>query len=134
MIFDILNERTRLGHLQENIEFKTSIHLDDSVNGMRNEFKRIVAFLLPTDPAKNKKKRGHPQISHVSIPRTAGKGKVREKGKWVNKALLKPSTSKTGVELRYYKYDEFYALTREQGDDLQDHRNSNGNYKGIWSG
>ena len=48
---------------------------------MRNEFERAVAFLLPTDPVKNNKKRGHDQIYYVSTPRTAGKGKKREMGK-----------------------------------------------------
>ena len=48
---------------------------------MRNEFERAVAFLLPTDPVKNKKKRGHAQISYVSTPRMAGKVKGIEKVK-----------------------------------------------------
>ena len=103
--------------------------LDYNVNGMINEFERAVAFLLPTDTVNNKKKRGHAHISYVSTPRTAGKGKGRKKGKWVNKCLFKSSTKNTGVGLRYYKSDEFSALTQEQRDKLQDHRNSNGNYK-----
>ena len=48
----------------------------------------------------------------------AGKGKGTEKGKWGKKASFKPSTEKTGVELRYYNSDEFSALTQEQRDDL----------------
>ena len=56
-----------------------------------------------------------------------------KKSKWVKKSSFKTSTGKTGVELRYYKYDEFAILGQEQKDELQDHRNSNGNYKGILS-
>ena len=101
---------------------------------MRNEFKRSVAFLLPTDPVKNKKNRVSDQISYVSNPSTAGKGKGIEKWKWGKKASFKPVTGNTGVELRYYKYDEFSVLTQEQRDELQYHSNSNVNYKEIWSG
>ena len=74
---------------------------------MRKKFEREVSFFLPPNPVNNKKKSGHAHISYVSTPSTAGKGKGREKGKWRNKALLKPSIRKTGVELRYYKYDKF---------------------------
>ena len=69
------------------------------MNGIINEFKRAVAFILPTDHVKNKKKRGHAHISYVYTPRMAGKGKVIEQGKWGKKASFKPSTGKTGVEL-----------------------------------
>ena len=48
--------------------------------------------------------------------------------------MLKPRNGKTSAELRYYKSDEFSALTQDQQDELQDHHNSNGNYKLIWSG
>ena len=79
----------------------SSICLENNVNGMINEFEREVDFLLPTDPVRNNKKRGNAHIYYVYTSRTAGKGKGREKGKWVKKALFKPSTSKIGVELRY---------------------------------
>ena len=72
---------------------------------MRNESEREVDFLLPTDPVKNNKKRVYAYIYHVSTPITDGKGKGREKGKWVNKASLKTSTGKTAGVLRYYKSD-----------------------------
>ena len=144
MTVEILSELTHVGHLLENIELNdmdvlaalSSVSFDDNANGMINEFERAVDFLLPTDPVKNKKKRGHVQISYVSTPRTdgKGKGKVREKGKWGKKAYSKHSTRKTGVELRYYKSDEFSTLIQKQQDELQDHCNSNGNYKEIWSG
>ena len=101
--------------------------LDDIVNGMKNESESEVAFLLPTDPVNNNKKRGHDQISYVPTPRTASKSKGREKVKWKNKASIKPSIGNNGVELRYYKYDEFFALNQEKQD-------SNVNHKGVWSG
>ena len=112
----------------------SSVRLDDSVNGTRNQFKRAVAFLLPNEPVRNKKNRGHAQISYVSTPRTPGRGKGKEKGKWGKKASFKPITVKAGVELRYYKSDECSELTQEQQYEFHVHRNSNRNYKGIWSG
>ena len=80
---DIPSEHMRVKHLLENIEFNdkyvlaalSSVRLDDNVNGIINEFKRAVAFILPTDHVKNKKKRGHAYIYYVSIHRMAGKGK-----------------------------------------------------------
>ena len=89
MRVEIPRERTRVRHLLENIECNdkdvlaalSSVCLDDNVNRMRNKRERAVAFLLPTDPVKNNKKRGHDQIYYVSTPRTAGKGKKREMGK-----------------------------------------------------
>ena len=89
MTVDILSERTCVGHMLENIECNdkdvlaalSSVFLDDNVNVMRNEFEMEVAFLLQTDPVKNKKKRGHAHISYISTPRTAGKVKGIEKVK-----------------------------------------------------
>ena len=127
----IPSESTPVGHIRNHIKCNSkdvsallsSVCLDENVNRMINEFERAVAFLLPTDPVKNKKNRVHDRVYYVSAPSTDGKDKGREKGKWVNKALFKPRTGKTGVELRYYKSDEFSELTQEQQDELQDHRN-----------
>ena len=54
--------------------------------------------------------------------------------KWGKKASFKPSTRNTGVELRYYKSDEFSVLTPEQRNELQENHHSNGDYKLIWFG
>ena len=80
---EILSEITHVGHLIENIECNekyvlaalSSVCLDDNVNGMRNDFERVVDFLLTTDPIKNKKMRVNAHISYVSTLRTAGKRK-----------------------------------------------------------
>ena len=106
---EIPSELMRVGNMLENIECNdkdfllslSAVCLDYNGKGIRNKFERAVAFLLPTDPANNKKKRGHAHISYVSTPSTSGKDKGREKVKWGKKALFKLSTRKTGVELRY---------------------------------
>ena len=64
---EIPSERTHVGNILENIECNDKyflaalsyFRLDDNVNGMVNDFERDVAFLLPNDPVKNKKRRGH---------------------------------------------------------------------------
>ena len=78
----------------------SSVCLDDNVDRIINEFERSVSFLLPTDPVKNKKKRGHVHICYVSAHRTAGKGKGIGQGKWGKKASFKISSRNTGVDLR----------------------------------
>ena len=80
---DISSECTRVRHMLENIECNDKdlsavlsyVCLNDNVIGMRNEFETPVAFLLPTDPVKNKKKKESAHISYVSTPRTGGKGR-----------------------------------------------------------
>ena len=81
MTVEILSERTRLGHLLEKIECNgkdvlaslSSVCLDGNVNGTINEFERAVDLILPTEPVRSKKKRGHDHIYYVSTPRTDGK-------------------------------------------------------------
>ena len=55
---------------------------------MRNEFKREIDLLLPTEPVNNDKERGHTQIYYVSTPRMSGKGKGREKVKLGKEGLV----------------------------------------------
>ena len=140
---ELPNERTRVGYLLENINTQdrdvatalSHVRLDDGPTGMREDFERSVAFLLPTDPVRKKRggKRGAAQISAVGASNTGnpGKGKGRGGGKKVG---FKSTYGKTGVELRYYKAAEFSKLTQEQKDELIAHRKSNGHYKGAWTG
>ena len=54
-----------------------NIRLNHSLKGMRNDFKKAVARLFPTDPAKGKKKRGNTDASAsgaVIARPTAGQG------------------------------------------------------------
>ena len=143
---ELPNERTRVGYLLDNIDTNdrdvsaamSSIRLDDTVDptsgdptGMRNDFEAAVAFLLPHDPVKKKRgaKRASVQISaatSVSDPND----KPEDGGKNVR---FKPTYGKTGVELRYYKLKEWKKLTKEQQDEVREHRKKNGDYKNAWS-
>ncbi len=76
---ELPNERTRVGYLIENIDCAdkdvttavSRIRLDDTTNaqgnpsGTHNDFERAVAFLLPTDPVR-KKRREKRQAAQIS--------------------------------------------------------------------
>ena len=108
------DERARVGYLLENIENNdadlraavASIKMDDKPNGLREDFEKAVAILLPTDPVVKKKRKRTAKISSVvDTPTPIKKKKKKSKGK-------------TGVELRYYKYGEFKKLTEVQKEEL----------------
>ena len=104
--FQLPTEHTRVGYLLDNMENSdpdlraaiASIRIN--TNGMRDNFEDSVAFLLPVDPySKNRStKQKNPQISDVKL-----QGKAQ---------------STTGVDLRYYKYDEYIKLNKEQKNEL----------------
>ena len=144
---EIPNERSRVGYLLDNIDCQdrdvttalSHIRLDDTQQGMRSDFERAVAFLLPTDPVKKKKrgeKRNAGQISATVAAANGGggggkKGSLKNNGK---KTQFKSTFGTTGVEFRFYKTPEFNNLTDDQNDELRAHRKANGNYKGTWTG
>ena len=138
---ELPNERTRVGYLLENIDCNdrdvtttlSHIRLDDSPTGMRSDFERAVAFLLPTDPIK--KKRGGKRVAGLissTNATTPGGGGGKDKSK--KKTRFKTTSGTTGVEFRFYKPAEFHKLTQEQKDELREHRKANGNYTGTWTG
>ena len=110
---EIPNQRSRVGYLIENIEVAdpdvkaaiAAIKLDDSPTGLRNDFERAVALLLPTDPVAKKQK---------------GKRSQAE----ISSANLKEGRGKTGVELRYYTPAEYRNLTDEQRKELRSIRST----------
>ena len=118
-----------VGYLLDNIECSdadvkaalAAIKLDDGVDGMRNDFERAAAFLLPVDPvakkSKMKKKRGIAQLSSTVADDDS---KKRKKVSWKKgKPTWKKARGKTGVELRYYKPSEWRKLTQGQMAELK---------------
>ena len=94
------DERSRVQYLLDNIQVEdsnvkaalSSIRMDDTANGMRNNFEAAVAFLLPTDPVEKKKSRGNkrPVVEVAAID-------TGEKALGSHKL----ARGKTGVEFRY---------------------------------
>ena len=76
---EVPNEKTRVGYLLDNSKecpdkdvtaAIVAIRLDNSVGGMRNDFERSVAFLLPTNPVKKGRKRDSATVSAVGAGAT----------------------------------------------------------------
>ncbi len=125
------NKRTRVGYLLKKIDSQDKdvtmalSHIClDNINqaGMRNQFERVVVFLLPMDPHK-KKKGGKRTSTNISATNTSS-DKVRSGGRGPTKEKVssKPSYGKTGVELRYYKLHEWKNLSKEQQVEVRDQR------------
>ena len=146
MQLELPNDRTHVGWLIDNMKecpdkdvlaALAAISLYDGSSGMRSDFEKAVTFLLPTDPVNKNhiSKRGAATISAVGAPIAHNNGGKRTKVNKVTKGVtFKVSKGSTGVEFRYYKLPKFKLLSKAQQDELKAHRNSNGSYKGAWSG
>lgn len=105
----IPNERSRVGYLIDNIEVAdanvkaaiASIKLDDRPGGLRENFERSVALLVPVDPVKTRpgKRTAEAEISSAGLKISRG--------------------PKTGVDIRYYKAEEYKKLSKEEQDELR---------------
>ena len=72
-----------------------AIHLDDTPNGMRNDFEKAVAYLLPiADPTKKEGGRGGHKLQHGQISQVIARLSVT-KGEKIGRG---PS----GVEYRFH--------------------------------
>ena len=101
----------------------SSVRLDDTPGGMRNNFEAAVAFLLPTDPVEKKKAKSKRPIAEVSaVEGEDGPPKT-------NPSTSKPGRGKTGVEFRYHTPDEYQALNKAQRQELHAHRKGKGSEK-----
>ena len=113
-------ERMRVGYLIENITCAdpdvkaalAAVKLDDTVNGLRNDFERTAALLLPVDPV-DKKKKGKRTIGNISS--AAATASADGGGK--------DGFGPSGVQLRYHTSKEYAKLSKEQRTDLHDWRN-----------
>ena len=117
--YQLPNEQTRVRHLMEGIESNdaelqaalAAIKLDTQGPGAKsNNFENAVAFLLPTCPVAKKRTKYNSSnrstySANVSSVKTDTKGKL--------------SKGKTGVELRFYKHQEYRALNDEQKEELR---------------
>ena len=118
--FQLPNEHTRVGYLLNNIQNSdpalqaalASIRQDK--DGLRNKFEDAVAILIPVDPfVQNKANKRTTSYEISSVVTNNGRG------------------SKTGVELRWHKPNEYKVLTREQKDELREWQISNDGKKAI---
>ena len=106
--FQVPSQHSRVGYLLDNItnsdpDLRAALaSIRVNTDGMRDDFERAVAFILPVCPyTKNK--------SNQRRNRQAELSDVRLKGK---------SDSKTGVDLRWHTREEYSKLTKEQKAEL----------------
>ena len=106
--FQVPSQHSRVGYLLDNItnndpDLRAALaSIRVNTNGMRDNFERAVAFMLPVCPY-TKHKTNQRRTRHASI------SDVRLKGK---------SDSKTGVDLRWHTKEEYSKLTKEQRAEL----------------
>lgn len=126
-------QHSLVGYMIENIQCNdpnvkaaiAAIKLDTGANGMRTDFERAAAFLLPTDPNKQKggkRKRGIAQLSSTTAQddqKNKGGGKRKRFKLKGGKSTWKKSSGKSGVELRYYQPQEYKQLSAEQKAELK---------------
>jgi len=127
-------ERTRVGYLLTNIVVtnadvkaaQAAIKMDDTPTGLRNNFERSAALLVPVCPVGTKKasKRSLANVSDVSA-----RGASKSGG-----GKLKESFGTTGVSLRYHSSTEYSALNKEQKDELREWRRLNKAVRGKSKG
>ena len=112
--FQLPTEHTRVGYLIDNIinadpdlrAAIASVRID--MNGMRSNFETAVAFLLPVDPYSKHQNRNKDKNVNISDAN----------------ALRNKSTSKTGVDFRWHKPEEYKTLTKEQKNELYEWQRS----------
>ena len=111
--FQLPTQHTRVGYLIDNIQnadpdLRAAIaSIRINTEGMRDDFESAVAFLLPVDPyskSRAQSGRNNPQISDVT--------------------LQNKSQSKTGVDLRWHKAEEYKKLNRAQRIELYEWQTS----------
>lgn len=113
--FQLPTEHTRVGYLLDNIQHTdgalvaalAQIRLNN--NGMRSNFELAVAYLLPVCPYAKSRRGKDKKNPHAQISETVLKGK---------------SQSKTGVDFRWYKPEEWRQLTIPQRKELHAWQNS----------
>ena len=124
--FQLPNGQTRVKYLLDAILCNDAplqaamdmVRNDDVPGGKMRDFESAASCLLPHDPAPKQKgavgtKRDHGLVSEAKLEvssSTSGKP---------------PSIGKTGVEFRCCKKDEFRKLSKEQREELIEHRKSN---------
>lgn len=117
----IPDERACVGNLINNIKVENSdvkaalaqIKVDDTPGGLREDFERSVALLLPCDPVV-KKGKGKRTIGDISVV---------DSGTSINTIPTKVARGpKTGVEFRYHKGKEYAALSKAKKQELRDWR------------
>ena len=128
----IPDERTRVIHLIDAIQCGDSAlqaaiaHIksqSEDPDGMGNNFEEAAAYLLQFCPVSKKRKHvGNERNYNVSVVEQDNNGGRNNR----NNKRKKPNKGETGVELRYYKPQEYRKLSAAQIEELRQWRKDNG--------
>ena len=126
--YQLPNEHTRVGFLLEGIQCSdpglqaamASVRTDDGANGMRNDFEKVVAHLLPYGPIARKRAAGTKRPP-ATISDTRGMYGANASAIKISDATSKDgkvSIGKTGVHLQYHTNSEYRELSTSQKKEL----------------
>ena len=132
--YQLPNKHTWVGYLLEGIQCPdaglqaamASVRTDNGVDGMRNDFEKAAAHLLPYNPVAKKRatvaqnKRSAAQISSVELEEESVRGDVSS-----TTMPKKASIGRTGVHLQYHTPNKYDNLSNEQKDELREWRKQN---------
>jgi hypothetical protein len=115
-------ERTRVTYLLDAIKCSNAslqakmalVQSDDAPNGKMNDFEATASFLLPACPVARKRTLSGTKRDLTTISDVTGEFAEVAGASGSNK----PSIGRTGVELRFHKYEEFKVLSKEQLEEL----------------
>ena len=126
--YQLPNELTRVVYLLEGIQCSNphlqaamaSVRTDDGANGMRSDFERAAAHLLPYNPVARKWSAGTKQpAANISDTRgTYGANTSTTEVSEVTTKDGKASIGKTGVHLQYHTNSEYRELSTAQKREL----------------
>ena len=130
--YQLPNKLTKNGYLLEGIQCSdpglqaamASVRTDDGVIGMRSDFEKAAAHLLPYDPVARKQTGGTKQPA-ANISDTRGVHGANTSAIEVSEATTKDgkaSIGKTGVHLRYHMNSEYRELSTAQKTELSEWR------------
>ena len=123
--YQLPNAQTGVTHLLDNIhcdnaplqaamELVCNDMIDTgTVLAKMNDFEAAVSFIIPHNPVVSKKNKR--SLSDIST--TDGEAS-NNRGDQVSSYLVKPPKGKTGVELRFYKTQEYRNIPKQQKEEL----------------
>ena len=131
VLYQLPNAQTRVTHFLDNIHcdnpplqaamalVRNDMKDNGTVLAKMNDFDAAVSFIIPhnTVVSKNNKR------SLADISTTNGEAS-NSRGAQVSSSLVKPPKGKTGVELRFYKTQEYRKLSKQQKEELYEWRES----------
>ena len=128
--YQLPNEHTRVGYLLEGIQCSdpglqatmVSVWTDDGPNGMRSDFEKAAAHLLPYDPVARKQAAGTKRPA-ANISDTRGIHGANASAIEISEATSrdrKVSIGKTGVHLQYHTNSEYRELSTAQKKERSD--------------